>query len=317
MTLENDGSGNDTGEPAGTGSGGAGGGTAGAGNTGQDGSLLGQGQGQPTGQETGQEVNQGQPKNQILDFISDEDLKNDPSIQQFNNVEDMAKSFVHAQKLVGKDKIPLPSSSDDSEAWNDVLAKLGRPDQYDQYALPQPADDSPVQVAEEMQTAFQQKAHELGLTNKQASDLWGWYISDIAENEISKQQSRAEEARAEAETQLRKEFGNAFQDKLADAQRAAKEYGGDELIQKLDQTGLGNDPDVLKFLAQVGSGLREDTVGGSSQPMGRTPDQARQEIGELKADKQFMQVYMDNTAAGHDAAVQKMNRLYRDAYPEQ
>ncbi len=315
MTLENDGSGDNTGEPADTGSGGDGGSTAGAG---QSGTLLqGQGSGQPTGQETGQNVNQGQPKNQVLDFISDDDLKNDPTLQQFNNVEDMAKSLVHAQKLVGKDKIALPSSDDDHAAWNDVLSKLGRPQDPSGYEIPKPAEDSRVQVNEEVESRFREKAHELGLTDRQAKDLWGWYIGDVAEGELQKLDEQRENMRAEAEKELRREFGNAFDTKLEDARRAAQEYGGDELIEKLESSGLGNDPAMLKFLAQVGSGLREDTVGGSSAPMGQTPQQAQSEIQRLKSDKEFMQIYLDNKATGHDAAVQRMNKLYQDAYPDQ
>ena len=63
--------------------------------------------------------------------------------------------------------------------------------------------------------------------------------------------------------------------------------------------------------------MREDTVGGSSRPLGRTPDQAKQEINRLKSDQQFMQVYMDHTATGHQEAVQRMSTLYKDAYPDQ
>lgn len=309
MTLEN-GSG-EAGEPTDAGSGGNGGAPTGT-ESGTDSTLL---NGQSSAG-TGSTANV-QQENTLLDQISDKDIKNDPSLQQVNSLEDLAKSYVHAQKLVGKDKIALPSSPDDHEAWNDVLSKLGRPESPDKYELPQPAEDSRVQVRDEMQDAFKQKVHELGLTDKQAKDLWGWYIGEVAEGEVAKLDEKMEQQRAEAEKALRQEFGNQFDAKLQDAYRAATEYGGDELVEKLEQSGLGNDPTVLKFLAQVGSTLREDTVGGSSPQMGFTPDQAKQELTRLKSDKEFMQTYLDNTATGHDAAVERMKKLYADAYPDQ
>lgn len=316
MTLDS-GSGTDTGEPAdaGTGEGGTGAG-AGEGASGTTSSTL--VNGQTGGQGGDKSGDRGvQSGNTFLDFISDSDLKQDPNLQHIQNTEELAKSYVNAQKLVGKDKIPLPSDENDSAAWNDVLKKLGRPEDPSGYELPQPAEDSPIQIREDVSEQFKQKSHELGLTAKQAQDLWGWYVGEVAEGEAKRVQDQMEEMRVNAEKELRKEFGNAFETKLQDARRAAEEYGGEDLLNKLESTGLGNDPTMLKFLAQVGSQFREDTVGGSAPQIGRTPDQAKQELQEKKADSDFMAVYMDNTKTGHDAAVKKMQQLYKDAYPDQ
>jgi len=278
------------------------------------GTMLGNGVQQPV--QTGSEAPQPTQTSSFLDQIRDETIKSDPSLQSITNVEDLAKSYVHAQKLVGKDKIALPKDDNDP-AWSDVLAKLGRPEDPSGYQIPKPADDSPVKLPEGMDDKFKQKAHELGLTNKQAHELFGWYVSDVVEPEFQSFDNQMEKSRQDGEKALRQEFGNAFDDKIKDAQRAVSEFGGDEVLEALTRTGLANDPNVVKMLSKIGEGLREDTVGGSSPQFGKTPDQAKQEIQSLKADKSFMENYLSARAPGHKDAVDKMNRLYADAYPEQ
>lgn len=279
-------------------------------------SMLSGQQPQTPPQQTGQEAPE--PKQGgLLDQITDETIRKDPSLQSINSLDDLAKSYVHAQHLVGKDKIPLPNDENDTEAWNAVLSKLGRPEQPDGYQLPQPAEDSPVRIPEGMDQEFSKKAHELGLTNKQARDLFGWYVSDVAEGQHKKFEQQIAEARQSAEQELRKEFGNAFGDKLQDARKAAEAYGGEEVLNLLEKSGLGNDPSVVRMFAKMGENLREDTVGGTSPTFGRTPDQATSEMQRLKSDQSFMKVYLDAKATGHAEAVERMNALYADAYPEQ
>ena len=271
---------------------------------------------QATPQQTGQQPPA--PKSGgFHDQITDETIRNDPSLQSISSLDDLAKSYVHAQHLVGKDKIALPSNENDHEAWNDVLSKLGRPDSPEKYELPKPAEDSPVHIPEGMDQEFSKKAHELGLTNKQARDLFGWYVSDVAEGQHKQFEQQVGEARQSAEQELRKEFGNAFTDKVQAAHKAVQTYGGDEVLKVLETSGLGNDPNVVRMFAKLGENLREDTVGGSSPTFGRTPDQATSEMQRLKSDQQFMKVYLDDRATGHAEAVQRMNALYADAYPEQ
>ena len=319
------------GNPGSGGSGGGAGGAAGTGDAGGDpnsaggsgGSLLSGGQ-ESGGQESGgQEGGTPQPTddptrdNAFLAQISDAELRKDPSLKSITSIDDLAKSYVHAQRLVGKDKVPLPRDENDTEAWNDVLKKLGRPEDPNGYELPKPADDAKFNPGEEFETQFKQKAHEAGLTPKQAKDLWSWYVTEVGEAQVTEAQQEAEKNRKEAEAALRREWGNAYSDRLADARRAAKEFGCEDAIAKLEKSGLADDPDVLKLLANAGGTLREDRIGGSAKPAGRTPEQAQEQIRALKADKSFMDAYLNKSNPGHDDAVAKMQDLFKDAYPEQ
>jgi len=283
------------------------------------GTLLGTPEPQQTGADgSGGEGGQPQqtPTGPIVDMLGDNELKNDPSLQQVQSVEDLAKGYVHAQKLVGKDKIPLPKDENDTDAWNDVLKKLGRPNDPSEYQLPELSQDSNVQLPEGMDNWFKNKAHELGLTNKQARELWSGYISDVAENQAQEQIKRAQQEKEQAQAELKKEFGNAFDEKINDAKTALKQYDTDgSVTQALEQSGLGNNPAVVKMLSQIGEAFREDKVGGSAKSFSKTPEQAQSEIQELRMDKNFMQQWLNPNETGHNAAVAKMSALYQEAYP--
>ncbi len=62
-----------------------------------------------------------------------DDLKNEPSLKLINDVSGLAKSYVSAQKLVGADKIPVPSKHATEEDWKNVYHKLGLPQDVKDY----------------------------------------------------------------------------------------------------------------------------------------------------------------------------------------
>ena len=69
------------------------------------------------------------PEKVIADWkssLSDE-IRSDKSLENIKDVEGLAKSYVHAQKLVGADKIPVPNKFATEKDWDAVYEKLGRP----------------------------------------------------------------------------------------------------------------------------------------------------------------------------------------------
>ena len=77
-------------------------------------------------------------ENQETNFkdLIPEDFREEKALDNFNNMEDFVKSYLHAQKLVGADKIPVPNKHATEEDWNEVFKRLGAPsdpneDKYD------------------------------------------------------------------------------------------------------------------------------------------------------------------------------------------
>ena len=73
--------------------------------------------------------------------LSDE-LKADKSLENIKDIESLAKGYVHAQKLVGADKIPVPNKFATEKDWDAVYEKLGRPKYSDEYKFNLPEDQN-------------------------------------------------------------------------------------------------------------------------------------------------------------------------------
>jgi len=56
-----------------------------------------------------------------------EEYREERSLQNFQNMNDFVKSYLHSQKLVGADKIPVPNKMATDDDWNEVYKRLGRP----------------------------------------------------------------------------------------------------------------------------------------------------------------------------------------------
>ena len=103
------------------------------------------------------------------------------------------------------------------------------------------------------------------------------------------------------------------------ASRAFAEFSTPELQKLMDETGLGNHPELLRIFAKVGERLGEDSlvVGTGLGANQMSPEQARAEIQNLYSDKEFSKSYRDNREPGHKAAMSKMGRLFSIGYPSQ
>ena len=64
-----------------------------------------------------------------------QDMREDQNITKFESVEVLAKSWQHAQKMIGADKIPMPQTDDD---WSNVYTRLGRPYEANLYNIEAP-----------------------------------------------------------------------------------------------------------------------------------------------------------------------------------
>jgi hypothetical protein len=56
-----------------------------------------------------------------------EELRNEPSLRTFTDPGSLAKSYVNAQRMIGADKVAIPSKSATSDEWREVYTRLGAP----------------------------------------------------------------------------------------------------------------------------------------------------------------------------------------------
>ena len=247
-----------------------------------------------------------------------EDIRNDPSLADIKDVGAMAKSYINGQKLIGKNRISLPGEGATDEEWSAFHSQLGRPEKSNLYDFGErPALPDGLEYDEGFETAYKDLAFKAGLTSQQAKTIFDGYHEYIQTKSSAEGENSAAQS-AEWVNSLKKEFGKAYNERVELASRAVDTYGDGQLKEWLDNSGMGNNPMMVKLFAKIGEGIAEGRS-DSAQQRGfiMTPDQAKQEIARYNRDQTFMAAYQNGDNPGHGEAVNKMNSLFKLAYPDE
>jgi len=248
----------------------------------------------------------------------DPTIKSHPSIANFKSPGDLAKSWVEAQKLIGRDKIPVPGPKATKEDWDTVFERLGRPKDATGYAIPDiKVPEGYPAPTKEFLAEFTGKALELGMLPAQVNGLYQWFM-DSQINEFNQFGEERSKERGEAENSLRKLWGKAFEQNFQIAEQAVNKYGTEQFIEKLKKTGMNNDPDMIKFIADMAKNFSEDKIAGKPAGLTLSPEEAHSEInkimGEAMKDKNHP---MNNKQhPEHEHFVKKWADLHEMAFPE-
>ena len=255
-------------------------------------------------QDTGsQEVAEAAPAN-FLESLP-EDLRSEPSLRNFADPASLAKSYVHAQRMIGADKVPLPGKSATPDEWRAVYQKLGAPDEADAYELQLDSSD----FSDADLNGLKAAALEAGLNNTQAQRMAA-YLEETLKGAQSGFDETAENLRYEGEQSLRQEFGKAFEQKVELAQKAAHTLlGGTEIFDEItlaDGRMLGDHPQIVKMFAGLAEQIGEDSLEGAPTEMIMTPDEASRQIAEMTGRGG---PYWDKMHPEHESYVQQVLTL--------
>lgn len=209
-----------------------------------------------------------------------EDLRQEPSLRNFTDPAALAKSYVHAQRMIGADKIALPGKSATDDEWRAVYQRLGAPNDPANYQINVEAQI----LGDEQLSEFKNAAFQAGLNDRQASTVAQFMETTLSQAQEQFQQ-QADEARYNGEQELRKEWGQAFEQKIELAYKAAVDtLGSAELldtIQLADGRMLGDHPDIVRMFAKIAQSIGEDNLVGDTSEMVMTPSEASQQIAEM------------------------------------
>lgn len=159
-----------------------------------------------------------------------------------------------AQAQQGGQDAPPAASSESKGA--DAPVKAGAPETYEFTAPEGRAFDA------EVITSFSAIAKELDLPQEAAQKMLNAVGPKIAERQAATLDAArmqwAESARAD------KEFGgDQLESNLAVAKKAVDAFGSPELRTLLNETGLGNHPELIRMMYRAGKSISEDKfVGG-------------------------------------------------------
>jgi hypothetical protein len=159
-----------------------------------------------------------------------------------------------AQATAGADNPPAA----DATATGDKPDGDGKPTDYEPFQLPEG-----VTADEELLGEFKATAKELGLSQEGAQKLASLQVKAFAKQQEAMATTRTQWAE---QSKTDKEFGGeALQENLGVAKKALDAFASPDLRKLLNESGLGNHPEVIRHFVRVGKAISEDgrVVSGS------------------------------------------------------
>lgn len=203
----------------------------------------------------------------------------------------------------------------DTDGWNALLTRLGRPENADGYdfGLPDtvPADDPLI-------SWFRGAAHEAGMSNGAASQIiksFQEHLGGVREKADGDKQLQGEQDLDALQT----EWGAAYAEKETMARNAAKQFGlnAEQLDSIEDAIGTA---ELMRTFANIGAALGEDTIVTTEETTPNegalSPEAAKVKINELYGDEAFAKKLNNKSHPEHKAAVDRLAFLNGLAYPE-
>ena len=160
-----------------------------------------------------------------------------------------------------QDQQDSDESSVESETSEQDTKTEGAPEKYE---FNDKVADAPEVLDPDVLTAFGEVAKELDLPQKAAQKV----LDKVAPVIQARQAEQVEKARVEwaEDSKSDEEFGGeTFNANLEVAKTALNAFGTDPFKQLLSESGLGNHPEVIRFMYRAGKAISEDAYVGNSQ----------------------------------------------------
>ena len=189
-------------------------------------------------------------------LMTEADQPNEGSTQQpVEQSTDTEQQTESVQEQQVSDETSVESETGETDA------PQGAPDQYE---FNKEVADAPHVLDPEVLTAFGEVAKDLDLTQEAAQKV----LDKVAPVIQAKQAQVVEQVRTEwaNEAKADQEFGGESLDaNLEIAKSSLNAFGTDALKSLLQESGLGNHPEVIRFMYRAGKAISEDSYVGNSE----------------------------------------------------
>lgn len=229
-------------------------------------------------------------------------------------IEDMGRSYQSLEKLLGREKVPVPVDDNDEEGWNRWYAATGRPEDPDKYEFERPDLPPDLPYDEESEKNFRTWAHVNGLNKRQAKNLYDAYVKTQLERHAAWDTGR-KQARAKIEADLRREYGNQYDGAVNSAKASISKYADPDFKAWLDETGLGNDPRMIRVFAKIGKEMQGETKLKGAPRQEASPADLDTAIANFR-DK-YKDALFNKEHPNHALRVKEYNKLFEARYGEQ
>jgi len=202
------------------------------------------------------------------------------------------------EKVQGLVELP---GEDDADGWNNLYSQLGRPEEAAGYAMPE-VEGAP--MSDDRASFLSEVAHEAGLSRGQFEKVMNKVLAQEAEV-VQAQQAEFEQGMSNLKT----EWGMAFDERSGVAEKVRSQF-----MKHVPAEAVG--PETMKALYEIGKQLGGETAQVLNQGetgAALTPQDAQTQISEIRNNPQHP--YNNKADPGHKAAREKVQRLYKAAYP--
>tara|TARA_R110000796_G_scaffold164660_3_gene281527 strand:- start:1251 stop:2093 length:843 start_codon:yes stop_codon:yes gene_type:complete len=238
-----------------------------------------------------------------------EDLQGVKTLEKFKDVSGLAKSYVETERYF-EGAVRIPEENASTEEWERYYTKLGRPEQSDGYEFEKAELPEGLTYDDNFEKAFLDKAHTAGLNNKQVGELYSWW-NTTSKDLFVEGQINSENTIQRAEIELRADWGRQYDEKLVGIQRLVDKYADGADKQYLEESGIGNNPSMAKFLDRLAKDFGEGRhLGDPKLNAFSDPESAQLAkdafYNDTKSDD--YQAYFDETHPRHSQAVKMIDR---------
>lgn len=226
-----------------------------------------------------------------------DDMKGDSSLAKFKDVSGLAKSYRELETKMST-SVNIPGDGATDEEFGEFYGKMGRPESPNNYQFELPEGLERDTAREEI---FKPIFHSIGLNQKQVSALVG------AENQrILKENENFRTTRELNELELKKEWGDDFENNMALIDKTINALGDDEVKKVYGDKNVLYNKSITKMLFEVSKNMGEDSfVKGEASAGEGEIETAKARIKQIYSDDK----YLNGTIAEKQALSQEMRRL--------
>jgi hypothetical protein len=244
-----------------------------------------------------------------------DELRNDPSMKDYKPGKEgfasVVKTMISSQKMIGADKIVRPGKDSAPEIWDAFHDAAGRPKTAGDYALTVPEALKEVKLDEAKMGKWKEVFHKAGVSQKAFDTVLNEFLTSTHAEQQASSQKFAQESEAQLNA-LKAEWGNNTETNFNVASSVVAKFGGAEMQKYLTESGMGNDPKLIRLFASVGAAMMEDKSEGSGLGEFVTDKtRAQAEIKQLKGDTDFMSNLTNRQSVGHNAALERWTNLHK------
>lgn len=214
-------------------------------------------------------------------------LRDHPVLLKYASKDEAIKALVHAQRMLGRRPegyMPVPEQNADDDQLQEIWNALGRPGSPQEYALPDFDLPEDLAIREDLRTEYLENAHALGLSDKQASGLFEWFITRMLDVQHQLEQEECECSRQEMES-LRSLHRNDMPAVLERARQTALAVGGEDLLDALESTRAGDRAAVISAFARMAPLVLEGRFKGRKGVTDEILDRSR--LQEMMRDPRY------------------------------